>query len=121
MSERRQIDLHATVTTRLARMTVTTTFHGQQELVLTRKVDRLLHVYGASRLHDQGRIFIKTLVQQQPGFVVTVIAWQQQIAAQAIGQLLHRGLRHDDFGTGSTDSDDIAVRGGQGLQRSVDL
>jgi hypothetical protein len=91
MAQRREIDLHAIVAGRLAGVAVATALHGNQQLVVISEPDRVLNICRARGLDDQRGIFVDGCIQHTARDVVTFVAWQQEIPAQAVCQFLDRG------------------------------
>ena len=87
----RQVDLDAAVAGGLARETMAAALHGDEQLALARKGDRVPDVRGTGRLHDERRVLVELGVQDPARRVVARIAGEQERPAQA---RLEFGDRH---------------------------
>ena len=86
-AEIRQVDLHAAVAGRLARVAVAAALHRDQQVVRAREGDGCLDVGRAARLRDEGRVLVERRIQDQARLVVAVVAGEQQLAAHLRGEV----------------------------------
>ncbi len=108
-AQQRQIDHHPTVTGRFTGWAVAAAFDCDEEIRFARKVDRILDVGGAARLHDQRRELVHLRVDDAARLVVDGMPRQHEVAPQAIAELLHGRASERDAGAVAGYGIDIGI------------
>jgi hypothetical protein len=95
-AQERQIQKHAAFAGRLAGRAVAAAFHGDEQIRGACELNRVSHVRRSARLDDERGALVHLRVPDAASWVVGGVARQQQIAAQALAQLLNfRSLQRD--------------------------
>ena len=115
-AQQREIDLHAAFARGLAGRTVAAALHCEEQVRRARELHRTAHVGRAARLHDQRRVLVDLRVPDAAGLLVGGNARQQQVAAEAIGELLHAGTRQRYGPAIAGDRIDVGIDGIRGAQ-----
>ena len=110
-AHQREIDHQALVAGRLARMAMPAALHGHEQARAAREIDGSANVGDAARLHDERRKLADRRVQHAPRVVVRGMARQQQIAAEALTELLHGGAFQRHFRAFAGHGVDVRIDG----------
>jgi hypothetical protein len=105
---------------RLAGEAVAAALNSNQQVALASEGHRVHHIGRAAGAHHQGRVLVDHRVEHFPGHLVAFLTGQQQLASEAVGQFLHRGLLQGDLGTCAGYRVYIAADFGHGGQCSAD-
>ena len=113
MPNRGQVDLQAAVTRRFPRVAVSAALDGEKQAPFPRKGYGPANIRDADRLHHQSRVLVDARVEDPTRGVVAGIPGQQQVATQAVRELLQHGTLDLDRCTVSRDSLDASAELGQ--------
>ena len=104
-----QVDHHPAVARRFPREAVAAAFDRDEQARFTREIHSVLHVRRSLGLHDQRGTLVDRRVQNKTRLLVSIMARQQQIASQAVAELLHSGSLERDARAVSGDGLDVHV------------
>jgi hypothetical protein len=115
-AQQREVEQQAAFAGRLARRAVAAALHGQQQVRCAREIDRLADVGGAARLHDECGLAIHLRVPDAPCRIVGRMARQDQVAAQALAEILDARARQRDGAAIEGHGVDVPVDGREGSE-----